>query len=112
MAVTRPKQRTASREPLVWVVIGLSGDRAGALHFGHRLLDVSDIARRGIGGFARSIRRGEKPWRENAKLGGRCNLIARQMELSKYIFRKQWLAVKVRSRLRVICATPAGKGAE
>jgi len=83
MAVTRPKQQPASREPFKWVVIGLSGDRACALHFGHRLLDVSDIARRGIGGFARSIRRGEKPWRENAKPGGRCNLIARQTELSK-----------------------------
>src|SRR4051812_34920524 len=35
-----------------------------------------------------------------------------QMELFKNIFVRQWLARKGRSRLRVICATPSGKGAE
>jgi hypothetical protein len=51
MTVTNPKQQRASREPLIWVAIGRSGDRPWVMRFDHRLLDVQGIVRRGIGGF-------------------------------------------------------------
>jgi hypothetical protein len=38
--------------------------------------------------------------------------VMRPMELSKKDDVKQWLVGKHQSRLRVICATPSGKGAE
>ena len=53
------------------------------MRFDHRPLDVPGDRQRGIGGFAPSIRRELKPGREDGEPGGRCNLIARQMELSK-----------------------------
>ena len=60
--------------------------------------------------FDRSIRRESTArWWKTGEAGRPAQQSRRQMELIENNLTKQWLAMKVRSRLRVICATPFRK---
>ncbi len=81
-----------------------------------RPTDLTSLCRRDGRAWIRRLRRsilcGESSGWGKRVGGSSRQQSARQMELFKNTHVKQYLARKTRSRLRVICATPFGKGVE